>query len=993
MAMGIHIGEYPAMQLIPDAVTKPLATLSTTAQNVLEVARFGGLETGEEPAPYEIEARGRVYRLRHYFAAEPATGPPVVLVPPLMLSSEVWDVSPTASAVRDLQGLGVDPWVVDFGAPEQEEGGLERTLADHILAVSEAVDHVREATGRDVHLGGYSQGGMFCYQTAAYRRSEGVESLITFGSPVNLRVAVPLGLPEDLAVRGGGFLVDQVLRGQAIPGWMTRAGFRMLDPVKSLRGQLEFLLQLSDREALLPRESQRRFLMGGGWVAWPGPALAEFMRQFVIHNRMLRGGFTIEDRLVTLADIDSPILCFVGEVDEIAPPSSVRPIREAAPRPDIYEVSLPAGHFGLVVGRKASKTTWPVVAEWAQWLSDGEGHLPEGARQVLDGAPEPETAGPPKRIGYGAELVGSVSSAAFRGLVSTVAGSTRTAQQLVKEASVQLPRLARIAPGAEDARLSLALVLDEQAKRAPEDVCFLFEDHAFDNAEVKRRVDGVVRGLLSMGVRKGEHVGVLMGTRPSALAVIAALNRLGAVAVMLRPGGDVALEIELGEVRRVIADPEHAADAGDDLPVHAFLLEGGYERDAGLGDLEVDDPERMDLPEWYRPNPARARDLAFIFFAGDRDRPRANRITNGRWALSAFGAASSAALSDTDTVYSVNALHHPSGLLTSVGGAIAGGARLAMASSLDPETFWDEARRYGVTVVSYTWAQLRELVEAPPHPGERHHSVRLFMGSGMPFGLWGRVTERFDPARVLEFWAMTEGEAILANVRGAKRGSIGRPLPGSAEIRLARFDAATGRLVEDDRGFAEPSQEDEPGMLLARLGPRTASTANALRDVFERDDAWHSSESLCLRDEDGDHWLLGSVDALIHTDAGAVAPLPIVRALEAVPAVDLAVAYGVQNGEGSETAVCSLSLRKGETLTAADVSAALARLDPDERPAIVRVVDEIPLTAWYRPISGPLRKDEIQPSTKTHPAWYRAAGGRYRALTDAKLGRVLPVHP
>ena len=68
-----------------------------------------------------------------------------------------------------------------------------------------------------------------------------------------------------------------------------------------------------------------------------------------------------------------------------------------------------------------------------------------------------------------------------------------------------------------------------------------------------------------------------------------------------------------------------------------------------------------------------------------------------------------------------------------------------MASSLDPETFWDEARRYGVTVVSYTWAQLRELVEAPPHPGERHHSVRLFMGSGMPFGLWGRVTERFAP--------------------------------------------------------------------------------------------------------------------------------------------------------------------------------------------------------------------------------------------------------
>jgi len=51
--------------------------------------------------------------------------------------------------------------------------------------------------------------------------------------------------------------------------------------------------------------------------------------------------------------------------------------------------------------------------------------------------------------------------------------------------------------------------------------------------------------------------------------------------------------------------------------------------------------------------------------------------------------------------------------------------------------------RYGVTVVSYTWTQLRDLVEAPPHPGEQHHTIRTFIGSGMPVGLWHRVIERF----------------------------------------------------------------------------------------------------------------------------------------------------------------------------------------------------------------------------------------------------------
>ena len=75
----------------------------------------------------------------------------------------------------------------------------------------------------------------------------------------------------------------------------------------------------------------------------------------------------------------------------------------------------------------------------------------------------------------------------------------------------------------------------------------------------------------------------------------------------------------------------------------------------------------------------------------------------------------------------------------SVGGAVAGGARLAVASEFEPATFWDEVRRYGATVVSYTWAMLDEIAEAPPNPGEQHHPVRLFMGSGMPRGLWRRV--------------------------------------------------------------------------------------------------------------------------------------------------------------------------------------------------------------------------------------------------------------
>ena len=184
-----------------------------------------------------------------------------------------------------------------------------------------------------------------------------------------------------------------------------------------------------------------------------------------------------------------------------------------------------------------------------------------------------------------------------------------------------------------------------------------------------------------------------------------------------------------------------------------------------------------------------------------------------------YGTAASAELGPRDTVYSVNPIHHPSGLLMSLGGAVASGARFSMASRFDPDTFWNEARRYGVTVVSYTWTQLRDLVEAPAHPGEQHHTIRTFIGSGMPVGLWHRVTERFAPARVVEYYASSQTDAILVNMPGAKVGCKGTPLPGSPELRIARIDESTRQLALRADGSAEQCRPREIGMLLSRVEP------------------------------------------------------------------------------------------------------------------------------------------------------------------------------
>lgn len=973
---------------LTDIFTKPLSRAGAAAQNALEVARFGGLETDEEASPYEVVVHRSVYRLRRYFPAGidgtrdgegsgRDAGPPILLVPPMMLAAEVYDVSPTSTAVGSLHAQGVDPWVVDFGAPEREEGGLERNLADHVLAVSDAVDRVREATGRDVHLGGYSQGGMFCYQTAALRRSDGIASLITFGSPVDTAAAMPLGIPEEVAARVAGVLAESTLARNAVPAWMSRMGFRLLDPVKAARQQVDFLRQLHDREALLPRERQRRFLQAEGWVAWPGPALADFMRQFVAHNRMLQGGFVIDDRLVTLADIACPILIVVGEVDEIAPPPAVRAISRAAPRSEIYELTLRAGHFGLVVGSNATATTWPSVAGWARWR-DGEGdpragdngadsadgasaraELPESIRRVEVAAELAERPGPGARAGYGLGLAAGVGSSLARSVLGGTARTVRTVRALGEEAAVQLPRLIRLDQIRPRTRISLGKLLDEQAADGPDRVFFLFEDRAHTHAAAKHRIDSIVRGLISVGVHQGEHVGVLMEPRPTALTVVAALNRLGAIAVLLRPDGDVEREAELGEIGRVVADPEHMRIAGD-AGIQVLVLGGGSEpRDLGADvlDMERIDPDEVELPGWYKPNPGRARDLAFILFTGSGERTRPNRITNRRWILSAFGTASSAALTDADTVYSVTPVYHPSGLMVSLGGAIAGGARIAMARNFDPTTFWDEVRRYGVTVGSYTWTMLRDLVEAPPHPNERHHPVRLFMGSGMPAGLWRRVLERFAPAGVVEFYASTQGEVVLVNVSGQKVGAMGRPLPGSARVRIAALDLDAGRLDVTPAGFARECDAGEIGVLVAEVDPDVNPTAETpLRGVFKPDDAWVATGDLFRRDSDGDFWLIDSITSIIRTPTGPVYPTPVRDALWTLDAVDIAVCFGVTvPGARGAVAVAAVTAREDRSVSADDVTDAVSGLPIEQRPRYVRVVDEIPVTTWYRPIVGPLR--------------------------------------
>jgi putative long chain acyl-CoA synthase len=966
--------------------------LTQGAQNALEIARVGRLSP-EVHAPYTVVRRERIYKLRHYNQRDCAIplDTPLLLVPPLMVTPEVYDIDPPISAIRLLENHGVDVWVVDFGIPEREEGGLARTLDDHVRAVDHAIEHVRSVTGRDVHLAGYSQGGMFCYQVAAYRHGAGIKSLVTFGAPVDLHRNS--ALRDETAVKVidtlSGMTRSMLDAMEGLPGAFSSIGFRVLSMRRELKSLVDFVSHLHDREALMRGESSRRFLHGEGFVYWPGPALRTFFEEFIVDNRLSQGGFVVDGRSLTLADIKCPILYFYGERDEFARAASVRAIREAAPHATAYEMPVRTGHFGLVVGSTAMKNTWPTLVSWMQWLED-KAPLPAqlrdaaaseaAARESKHGPIEDVIEANFEDVEYNARLLLDTARSTANVVKKSIGGVASTLGTMFDNMRYQLPRLARLERIQDGSRISVGRELEEQARKIGEQTFFLWQGRAHTYADANTRVDHIVRGLISCDVKVATRVGILMRARPTYLSLVAAVSRIGAVAVLISPDGErVALPeaLALGAVEVLITDPDHAQVARETFTGPVLVLGGGgkdRELIDGVVDMERIDPDKVQLPAWYDPNPGRASDLALILFtAGKDEKPRAARITNRRWAVAAYGAAAASTLTSKDTVYCCMPLHHAAGLLVSVGGALVGGARLALSNSFDEAVFWTEVRRYGATVVFYAGEMCRPLVDAPPTDNEEKNPVRLFAGSGMRIDVWKKLEERFNTG-VLEFYATTEGNAVLANVSGEKVGSLGKPLPGTSELTLAAYDLDSEDFVKAPDGKLVHCFAGQPGMLLARIEAGNAlaafdgyvdereSSRRVLRNAFVTGDSWFVTGDVLRADVDGDYWFVDRAADMIRTPKGPVSSVTVEDVLYELGEVRQAVVYGVRvEGITHEVPVASLVIRDDYQFDALTLARHVeSRLDVNARPRFVRLERAIPISVGFRPLKHPLRARSVR---------------------------------
>ena len=935
-------------------------------------------------APFMVVYEEPVFKLRRYLdhgdVQKKDDKPAILLVPPLMLAAEIYDMSPELSAVSFLKSQGADVWLVDFGAPETQKDGMKRTLDDHVIAVSHAIDQVRSFIHKDIHIAGYSQGGIFAYLTAAYRNNKGISSVITFGSPVDIHRNLP-NIRNDIAqhiFQKSSYLFTVPIRFiNGISGALSSAGFKLLSAQKEIKNFLEFFSILDDRDALKRREIQRRFLGGDGFVAWPGPAMRRFVDDFVVNNRMFAGGLVINNHATSLSDIKIPILYFVGSKDTFGRPASVRAIHKAAVRAKIVEMELHAGHFGLVVGTKSLNITWPVVFQWISFLDQGEDverFIPiKTDNRLINLSFEKNKIGP----------LYDLATHIIDSIWNRMGNAWLEFAEMIDVLRWQLPRLAKIWQLKDNTgAMSIAQAFSEQAHILPNSVFLLWEGRSYTYSQFDDQVNQLLTALIQCEIVPGMHVGIYMNNHPNYLITVVALNRMGAISVLLNKdlrGKSLKQAIMASKVEKLIIDSSHIDIIGSDIIIETTYIYGKIDQPVPAHMIHLDrfiqtDMERFESP--YPLNPGFADDIAMLIFtSGTTGLPKPVKITNRRWCLAALASAAGGNFKPRDTIYCCLPLYHASAMLIFVGGAIIGGSRLVISARFSASSFWDDIRKYGVTVVGYIGEMCRYLTSLPESNKDHQHSVRLFMGNGMQKNVWENVLKRFKPSHVIEFYASTEGNLILANLSGKKFGSVGRPVYDPGRILLIQYDSVNGKIIRDKHGNVIPCQTNETGILIARIDKShpvgyfdgyldvNETKRTIIYDVLTQGDAWFVSGDLLKKDKDGDYWYIDRIGDTFRWKSENISTSLVENILASIPFVANVAVYGIKlpNREG-RIGVAALEIKHGMKYDGRTIYDHVCKhLSKAARPRVIRIVPLLHTTDTMKVIKYHLQKQGINP--------------------------------
>lgn len=337
--------------------------------------------------------------------------------------------------------------------------------------------------------------------------------------------------------------------------------------------------------------------------------------------------------------------------------------------------------------------------------------------------------------------------------------------------------------------------------------------------------------------------------------------------------------------------------------------------------LEAGDPPAGD-PAWDGPDPAPGETLCHVLTSGTSGARRPVALTYENHFCSAGASALTLGVRSDDVWLCCLPVDHVGGLNVLIRSLIYG-TTAVVHSEFDTDAVASELEG-GATLVSLVPTQLARLLEA----GARIDLPRLILlgGADAPRALI--ESAEAAGARIAQTYGSTEACSQIATLgladRGRKRGSVGRPLPGT----LVEF--ADGELVVSGPTIS-PGAAGPDGRL--RTGDRGRI------------------------DSEGFLWVEGRIDDVIVSGGENVAPQEVEAALAAHDAVADVAVFGRPDPEWGEAVCAAVVLAAGVEAPAASELEAHCRdrLAAHMVPKAIEVVEELPRTA-----TGKLRRRALR---------------------------------
>jgi fatty-acyl-CoA synthase len=543
-----------------------------------------------------------------------------------------------------------------------------------------------------------------------------------------------------------------------------------------------------------------------------------------------------------------------------------------------------------------------------------------------------------------------------------------------------LRALEATAPIAKQPERLLPHIIAETAQTHGAAPALISERGTLTYQALTERANRYARWALAQRLAKGDTVCLLMPNCPNYLAVWLGITSVGGVVSLLNTqlrGQSLAHCIDIVAPQHVIvADELIDAFRSTTLSGQPKIWSHGSDGFARI-DREINKFSGEPLSDAERREVTIADRALTIYTSGTTGLPKAANVSHHRllqWSLWFAGLMNAG---PDDRMYDCLPLYHSVGGVVATGALLVSGGAVVIAEKFSAQRFWDDIAKWDCTLFQYIGELARYLVNAPRHPRERAHRLRLCAGNGLRADVWEKFQSRFEIPKIMEFYAATEGNVSLYNVEG-KVGAIGRVPPFIKHrfpLALVKFDDVTGAPARDGQGRCIRCATGEAGEAIGKIRNGASQTGGnfegytsaadterkILRDVFEPGDAWYGTGDLMRMDSGGFYYFVDRIGDTFRWKGENVATSEVADAIMAFPGIMETTVYGVAVAGTEGAAGMAVLVGNGEPNLAELREHLARRLPPYARPLFLRIRDSVDVTGTFKHKKSDLVREGFDP--------------------------------